>query len=662
MGKPVRPTVIDEAAALLTSDASRAERLARQALRTAPRDPRPALILSSALRRQKRYAEALAILEPLARAFPNAALTQYELGVSRAALGKADAAAPLRRATQLNRDHAEAWRALGDLLFQAGDSAGAAAAFAEHRRASVRQPELGPAAAAICAGRFAEAEQALRRRLSGHPSDPEALQMLAEVLLAQEVYPDAEILLSRCLELAPDNDGARFSYANALFHQQKGAEAVPHLERLLAADPTDAPSRNLMAGCLCLIGEFDRALALYEDLLAVFHKQPAIWLNYGHALRTVGRTQAAIDAYRRCIALDPDRFEAYLGLANLKVEAFSGTEVEALRRAASRSDLSSADRAALHFALAKALEDRDEYEAAFGHYAEGARLRRARAPYDADELTHLVAASRALFTSDFFEQRRQYGASAPDPIFVVGLPRSGSTLVEQILASHSQVEGTMELPDIGFAARRIGWSDPRADPAYPVAVAQLSASEASALGEAYLAATRIHRRLGRPFFIDKMPNNFQHLALMQLMLPRARIIDARRHPMATCFSAYRQHFAQGQAFTYDLGDLGRYYRDYVELMDHIDAALPGRVHRVIYEDLIEDTEGEVRRMLAYCGLEFEPSCLTFYENDRAVRTVSSEQVRRPIFREGLEQWRNFEPWLGPLKDALGPALSAWRGR
>jgi len=662
MGVPLRPAAIDEAAALLASDATRAERLARQALQAAPRDPRPALILSSALRRQKRFAEAQAILEPLARAYPDAALTQYELGLTRAALGNADAAAPLRRATQLNRDHADAWRALGDLLFQAGDSAEAAAAFAEHRRASVRDPALKPAAEAICAARLAEAEQALRHHLSSRPNDPAALQMLAEILLAQEVYADAETLLQRCLELAPGNSGARFSYANALFHQQKGSEAVPQLERLLAEDPADAASRNLMAGCLCLVGEFGRALRLYEDLLAAYDKQPSIWLNYGHALRTVGRAQAAADAYRRCIALDPDLFEAYLALANLKGEPFTAGEVAAMERAAMRPDRKSADRAALHFALAKALEDRRDYEASFGHYAEGAQLRRTSTPYDADELTALVSASSTVFTGDFFERRRGYGASAPDPIFVLGLPRAGSTLVEQILASHSQVEGTMELPDIGFAARRLGWSDPRADPAYPLAVARLTAAEATALGEGYLAATRIHRKLGRTSFVDKMPNNFQHLALIQLMLPQSRIIDVRRHPLATCFSAFKQHFAQGQAFSYDLADLGRYYRDYVALMDHIDTVLPGRVHRVIYEDLVDDTEGEVRRMLAHCGLEFEPACLAFYENDRAVRTVSSEQVRRPVFRDGLDQWRNFEPWLGPLKDALGPALATWRGR
>ena len=245
------------------------------------------------------------------------------------------------------------------------------------------------------------------------------------------------------------------------------------------------------------------------------------------------------------------------------------------------------------------------------------------------------------------------------PIFIVGLPRSGSTLVEQILASHPEVEGTAELPDIGLIAGDLVKGAPGL--AYPDVLAGLDAGARAALGERYMEQTRVHRRLGRAHFIDKMPNNFHHIGLIQLILPQARIIDARRHPLGSCFSAFKQHFAQGQGFSYDLADLGGYYRDYAELMEHWGAVLPGRVHRVIYEDLVEDTETEVRRLLDHCGLAFDPACLSFYDNDRAVRTVSSEQVRRPIFRDGLDQWRRYEPWLEPLKTALGPALEGWRG-
>jgi len=300
------------------------------------------------------------------------------------------------------------------------------------------------------------------------------------------------------------------------------------------------------------------------------------------------------------------------------------------------------------------MEDLADHAAAFERYSAGARLRRGQIRYDADEMTAFVERTKALFTRDFFAAHAVGGHQSDEPIFIVGLPRSGSTLVEQILASHSAVEGTMELSDIALIAGRLG-------AAYPTVLAGLGAPDLTGMGGSYLEDAGVHRRLGRRHFIDKMPNNFLHTGLIHLILPRARIIDVRRHPLGACFSAFKQHFAQGQAFSYDLGDLGRYYRDYVALMAHIDAALPARICRIIYEDLVEDTEHEVRRLLDHCGLPFEPECLAFYENDRAVRTVSSEQVRRPIFRDGLEQWRNYERWLGPLKQALGPALEGWRG-
>jgi tetratricopeptide (TPR) repeat protein len=579
-----------------------------------------------------------------------------------AAAGRApEAVVALRRATQLDRDNAQAWRALGDLLFQEGDSWSAEAAYAQHRRALVREPHLKPAARAICDGQLPEAEQMLRAILVVDPRDAPALHMLAEVLINQAVYLDAERLLAHCLELEPNFDGARFNLAKALFHQQKAAQALPHIERLLAARPDEPAYRNLAAACQEQVGAFDRALALYAASLATHPKQALLWLNYGHILRTVARRVESGAAYRRAIALDPALGEAYLGLANL-MAPFTDGDIGAMRREASKPQLGRRDRAYLNFALGRALEDAGDIAAAFAAFAAGAALRRADSPYDANAFTRYVDKCCALYSAEFFAARREFGAGAADPIFIIGLHRSGSTLIEQILASHSAVEGTLELPDIGFVARGLGWSDANdAASTYPGSTDLMDAARATTLGEGYIDATRMHRPLGRPFFIDKMPNNFQHLGLMQLILPRAKIIDARRHPLGACLSAFKQHFADAQPFTYDLADLGRYYRNYVALMDHFDAALPGRVHRLIYEDLVEDTEGEVRRLLAYCGLEYEPACLSFYENNRAVRTVSSEQVRRPIFREGVEQWRRYEPWLGSLKDALGPALEGWRG-
>ena len=645
---------IGRAAALLATDPPGAEREARAALRAAPRDPSANLILASALRRQDDAAGALAILEPLARAYPRAALTQYELGAALAEAGRAAAAiTALKTATSLDRENPDAWRALGVLLFDAGDARGAEAAFAEHRRALVRDPRLKPAAEALHQARPDEAERLLRPIAAANPDDVVAVGLLAEAYAQQARHGDAATLFAHVLERTPQDNEARFRLALALFHQQKAADALPHLERLVAAEPGNAAYRNLLAGVLPLLGEFDRAIGLYEALLAAHPNQPQIWLNYGHALRTVGRSDAAVAAFRRCIGFDAELTEAYLGLANLKLTAFSDDEVAAMRAIAARPALASEDRQQLTFALGKALEDRADYAASFANYAAGAALRHAQTPYDAAAFTSQTRRGIELFTRDFFDQRAAFGAAAADPIFIVGLPRSGSTLIEQILASHSAVEGTMELPDIGFIADGLG--------AYPDAVAGVSEAQSKALGEGYVASTRLQRKLGRPFFIDKMPNNFQFLGLIALILPNAKIIDARRHPLATCFSAFKQHFAQGQAFSYDLGDLGAYYRDYVALMSHFDQVRPGRVHRVIYEDLVDDTEGQVRRLLDHLGLPFEPACLTFYEAERAVRTVSSEQVRRPIFRDGLEQWRNYEPWLGPLKDALGPALEGWRG-
>jgi hypothetical protein len=341
---------------------------------------------------------------------------------------------------------------------------------------------------------------------------------------------------------------------------------------------------------------------------------------------------------------------------------FSAAEEGAMMAQLARPDLSVEDRFHLHYALGKALEDRGEFAGSFDHYAAGAKLRRGEIQYDAAETTAQTRRAAALFTGDFFASRAGGGSQDPAPIFIVGLPRSGSTLVEQILASHSSVEGTMELPEMAAMVASLIRGGGKPDPTvYPGVLAALSAEERAGLGEAFIERTRIHRKLGRPFFIDKMPQNFWHIGLIQLVLPNARIIDARRHPMAACFSAFKQHFARGQGFSYDLGEVGRYYRDYVDLMAHLDEVLPGRIHRVIYEDMVEDTEGQVRRLLAYCGLAFEPACLRFHENERAVRTASSEQVRRPIFREGVDHWRHYETWLGPLKEALGPALESWRG-
>jgi tetratricopeptide (TPR) repeat protein len=649
---------IEHASAVLGVDPPRALREAEAILKLAPADPRARLIAGSARRRLGDVARAKAILAPLAAAYPRAAHTQYELGLVLEASGERQKAiVALRNAVAARRDLAEAWRALGDLLFLEGDAAGAEAAFAEHGRASIQNPALRPAAEALFAGRIGEAERLLRPHLLRHVGDAVALRLLGEALLRQERHGDAEVVLAQALRLDPDDHGARFSYATALFHQQKAAAALAEAKMLLGLEPREAAYLNLLAGCLTLLGDFDRAIDTYENLLATYARQPRIWLNQGHVLRTVGRREDAVNAYRRAVSLAPGLGDAYWSLANLKVAALSGGDEAAIEAQLARSDLDPEDRLHLCYALGKALEDRGAYPDAFQRYAAGAALRRRTLAYDADEQTAFARRSMTLFTPAFFAARAGAGSLTPDPIFIVGLPRSGSTLIEQILASHSAVEGTMELPEIGLFASSLGEAGAGG---YPDCVAGLSRDDLRSLGELFLDRTRIQRKLDRPFFIDKMPNNFRHIGLIHLILPNAKIIDARRHPLATCFSAFKQHFAQGQSFSYDLTDLGRYYRDYLALMAHFDAVLPGRIHRVIYEDMVENTEAEVRRLLDYCGLPFEAACLKFHENDRAVRTVSSEQVRQPIFRQGLDQWRHFEPWLGPLKEALGPALETWR--
>ncbi|MCW5572955.1 MAG: sulfotransferase [Steroidobacteraceae bacterium] len=651
------------AARLLASEPRLAAEQSAEILAAVPGHPGATLMLGAAHRLQGDTDAALAILEPLARAQPNAAAVHFELGL---ALGSArrgeQAVSALRRAVQLKRDLPDAWRALGDHLTMMGDVAGADTAYAQHIRHSTRDPRLLAPAAALCEGRIAPAEQALRAHLTRHPTDVAAIRMLAEVAARLGRYGDAQLLLERCLELAPGFTAARHNRAIVLLRGGKPVEALAEAERLLAAEPSNPGFRNLKAAILTRIGEYDQSIDIFADVLAEYPHQARIWLSYGHALKTAGRQDDSIAAYRHAIALAPELGEAYWSLANLKTFRFTPDELAAMTRQLARADLAPEDRFHFDFAMGKALEDRREYAASFGHYDAANRLRSQGLAYDADEQRAHVGRSKALFTQAFFDARAGFGSPAPDPIFIVGLPRAGSTLLEQILSSHSQVEGTMELPDIGMLARELGGRKKRPDgPRYLEALAGLSADDCRELGERYLAQTRVQRKHGAPFFIDKMPNNFAHVGLIHLILPRSKIIDARRHPLGCCFSAFKQHFARGQGFTYSLEDVGRYYAGYVELMAHIDAVLPGRVHRVIYERMVEDTEAEVRRLLDYCGLPFEEACLRFWQTERAVRTASSEQVRRPIYRDGVDQWRHYTPWLGPLRDALGPVLDAYPG-
>jgi predicted Zn-dependent protease len=649
---------LDHAAKLLEKNASAAEAQAREILSAVPGHPVALLMLASALRRQDRADVALEILAPLAEAQPKSPMVQFEAGLVLASLGRTrEAIASLWRAVRLNPKLAAAWRELGDQFTIVGDVDAADDAYMHQIEASPHDPRLLEAAGALAKNKLAVAERLLREILKQFPTDVPAIRMLAETGMRLGRYEEAEHLYARCVELAPSFLAARHGYAMVLHRLNRPADSLAQTEILLGEAPQNPSYRNLKAAALARSGETARAIAWYEDLLKDFPQQPKVWLSYGHTLKADGKRDESIAAYRRSIKLMPNFGEAYWSLANMKTLRFTNVEIEAMQVQLEHGELSDEDRYHFQFALGKALEDKCAFEESFAQYARANALRRPGVPHDADETSEHVRRSKALFTPEFFRERAGMGFEAPDPIFVVGLPRSGSTLIEQILASHSQIEGTAELPDIGSMARRLsGRKRTSEQDKYPDSLAELDASALHSLGREFIERTRVQRKSGKPYFIDKMPNNFAHVGMIHLILPNAKIIDARRHPLACCFSCFKQHFARGQGFTYDLTDLGRFYRDYVELMAHFDTVLPGRVHRVIYEQLVDDPEAEVDKLLKYCGVQFEAACLKFYETDRSIRTASSEQVRSPIFREGLDHWRNYEPWLAPVKDALGAVL------
>ena len=554
------------------------------------------------------------------------------------------------------------WAGEGQRLRLAGDVAGADLAAAHEMRATVTDPELQRAADDLIAGRPAEADALLRAIAAHRPDDPLALWMAGDVASRAGRNVEAEALLRRAVERAPAFQPARYAYAMVLTWLERIDAALVEADRLLAAEPANALYLHLRASALYRLGEDAAAAQAYERVLAAHTTSPLTWMSYGHALKTLGRQADAVAAYRRAIDLDATLGEAWWSLANLKTVRFSDADVAAMQTTLAGA-LPDEDRLQLHFALGKALEDARRYEDAFGQYVQGNAIQRRRLDYSAAETTGQMRRAKGLLTAPFLAARAGQGWPRPDPIFIVGLPRSGSTLVEQILASHSAVEGTQELPYIPALAARLGGRARReSEGVYPDILAALSPQELAALGEEYLDRARAHRKTDRPFFIDKLPNNWAHAGLIHLVLPRAKIIDVRRHPMGCGFSGFKQHFAAGQAFTYDLGDLGRYYADYVAFMAHMDAVRPGLVHRVIYERLVADPEAETRALLDHCGLAFEPACLRFYENERSVRTASSEQVRRPIFSDATDHWRHFEPWLEPLRAALGPAIDTYADR
>jgi tetratricopeptide (TPR) repeat protein len=486
------------------------------------------------------------------------------------------------------------------------------------------------------------------------------MRLLARIGMAHDVFDDAEILLEAVVRMMPGYRAARYDYADTLVQRHKFVQAGEQLETLLKLDPRDPDYLALAATVAVSLGDHDKAIEYYRGMLRDNPGAADPWLWLAHALKTIGRVPEAIDAYHAAIVARPNFGDAYWSLANLKLYRFTDDEIASMRREEASPDATFVDRFHLCFALAKALEDRGEVGESWVYYERGNALKHAQSRYRPESTEINTREQVKLCTRRFFDERAGWGDARPDPVFIVGLPRSGSTLLEQILASHSRVEGTHELADIPRLVFEIqGRDENLSNPRYPAALADLTREHCLTFGERYLADTRVYRT-GRPYFVDKMPNNFKHIGLIHLILPNAKIIDARREPMACCFSNFKQLFAKGQEFTYDLEVIARYYRSYLALMQHWDEALPGKVLRVLHEDVIEDLEGSVRRILDYCGLAFEPSCVAFHKTQRSIRTPSSEQVRQPIFRDGLDQWKQFEPWLSPLKAALGDAVHRYR--
>ena len=584
-------------------------------------------LIAANLRCLNRIHEALATLQRLEQQHPRFGLLYQERGYCYMTLRDAPRAIEaFVRGVEINPALAASWSMLERLYRMTGDDGNRA--IAAERVSSLQRlpPEVVRAGSLFSDGDLSAAENILREYLIKSGDDVEAQ--------------------------APNHLAARLDYVRVLIERQKYLAAREEIETLLKVEPGNRDYLSLNAAACVGLGEHEPAIAVYRQLLAASPGSADLHVSLGHSLKTVGRQNEATECYQMAVAARPSFGDAWWSLANLKTYRFSEDDIAQMRAEEAAPDAHSVDRYHLCFALGKAFEDRNEFTESWQFYERGNALKRAESRYRPEITETNTSQQMEVCTAQFFAERAGVGVQDPDPIFVVGLPRSGSTLIEQILASHSQVEGTQELPDIQRVVLELGAS-------YPGVLAELTPEEFRRLGERYMTDTRAYRK-HRPFFIDKMPNNFRHIGLIHLMLPNAKIIDVRREPMACCFSNLKQLFARGQEFTYSIEDIARYYRTYLELMRHWDAVLPGRILRVRYEDVVEDMEGNVRRIIEFCGLEFEPPCVEFYKTERSVRTASSEQVRRPIFREGLLQWRNYEGWLGPLKDSLDDALIRYR--
>jgi tetratricopeptide (TPR) repeat protein len=622
-------------------------------LKEAPGNRDVLYMIAVAQRYLQRIPEALATLGRLEEFHPDYPRLYQERGHCFVALrSAAPAIAAFEQAVKMSPSLPASWKALEILYRMTGQAAAARKAAAEVENLAKLPPEIVTAFSMFADNEIYEAEQMLRRYLLAHGNHVEGMRLLAQIGVKMDVYDDAEFLLQSALALAPDYDALRYDCVLVLLRRHKHVQAREEIEKLLRKDPHNREYRTTYATISTGFGDYEKAVPMYREILSEAPDRPEVHLSIAHALKTMGRTREAIESYRAAAAGRPRFGDAYWSLANLKTYRFTDSEIAQMRADEAAPRVGLEDRYHLCFALGKAFEDRAEYAESFRYYERGNALKKSESRYRPGPLERNARLQAEVCTREFFSARQGVGSLDPAPIFIVGLPRSGSTLLEQILASHTQVEGTMELADIPRMVQELqGRESKDSIPRYPGILAELQPEDFTRLGEKYLADTRVYRT-GRPFFIDKMPNNFRHLGLVHLILPNAKIIDARRDPLACCFSNYKQLFASGQQFTYSVEDITRYYKMYVDLMAHWDRALPGKVLRIQHEDVVEDLEANVRRILEFCHLDFEPACVEFHKTDRRVHTASSEQVRQPINRDGVEQWRNFDPWLGPFKAAL----------
>jgi tetratricopeptide (TPR) repeat protein len=604
---------------------------------------------------------ALDTLVRLERTHPRFSRLYQERGQCHVTLRRApEAIAALLQAVHINPALPVSWSLLEGLYRMAGRNQEAKEAAAHVAKLKQLPPDVVRATTRFADGDLAGAEQLIRAYLLEHGHHIEAMRLLARIGVEQEVYDDAQLLLEAVLELEPGYQAARFDYARVLAERHLHQAAQQQAEKLLAADPSNRNNRTLYALTCVGLGQHERAIEQYRGLLPGALQPAELHLSIAHSLKTLGRSAEAVAAYHSAAEARAGYGDAYWSLANLKTYRFADEELAQMQAAEAAPATPAIDRYQLCFALGKAFEDREQYAQSFAYYERGNQLKRASSRYRPETIELNTRTQIAVCTPELFDRHRKGGAEVADPIFIVGLPRSGSTLIEQILASHSAVEGTHELADIPRIVTELRGREPDPDGVrYPGSLTQMSSDDFRRLGEKYLNDTRVYRS-GKARFIDKMPNNFRHIGLIRLMLPNAKIIDARREPMACCFSNFKQLFASGQEFTYSIDDLARYYRTYLELMSHWNQVLPGHVLRLQYEDVVEELEGNVRSLLDFCGLPFEPQCVEFYKTARSVQTASAEQVRQPIYREGLEQWRHYERWLEPLRHALGDALERYR--